>query len=130
MAIKSETYPIVLKIEPDSSLNLNTENITLDLENSDIKIYNDRGGEITSNNPGGIVDKNQLFIDNNNLLIGYLWDTNDDRFNIQNYYLFVFLVAIKYKTDPETEKTFILSYSTKKLLEASSTINISILGGV
>lgn len=134
MAIKSEIFPITLQIKPDSTLNLKSENVKINLENSDIKIYNDRGGEITDN-----LDKSKLFVDNNNLLIGYMWDTgkmNDDsRFNVQDYYLFTFLVAIDYivtedqlKSDGTTTtvvvstNTFKLSYSTKKLLEASSTM--------
>lgn len=121
MAIKSEIFPITLQVEPDSSLNLKSGNITLNLEQSNIQIYNDRGGEITIDS-----DKKQLFVDNDNLLIGYLWDTGtmeeESRFNIQDYYLFVFLVAIDYKIDDTTTKTFKLSFSTKKLLEASSTI--------
>lgn len=126
MAVKSEIFPITLKIEPDSSLNLDPTKITFNKEKSDIRIYNDRGGEITDTT-SSIKDKDRLFFDNTNLLIGYLWDTGtlnqDSRFNIQDYYLFTFLVGIDYKIDSESEPTtFILSYSTRKLLEASSMI--------
>lgn len=136
MAIKSETFPITLQIKPDSTLNLKSSSVKINLEKSNIEIYNDRGGKITTTD-----DKNRLFIDNNNLLIGYLWDTgtsNDDdsRFNVQDYYLFTFLVAIDYSvteqivsntgetTEQTTTNTFILSYSTKKLLEANTTLQL------
>ena len=121
MAIKSEVFPITLQIKPDSSLNLNSSTISINLEESSIEIYNDRGGRITVP-----ADKQQLFVDNSNLIIGYLWNTGtieeESRFNIQDYYLFTFLVAINYQIEGETSpKIFKLSYSTKKLLEASST---------
>lgn len=118
MAIKSEIYPITLKIQPNSSLNIDPANISINLENSQINIFNDRGGILTNNN-----DNSKLFKDDSNLLIGYLWDTNDTRFNIQDYFTFEFLVAIDYVTDTSqpTEKTqFKLLYTVNKLLESSN----------
>lgn len=128
MATKSEIFPIVLKLKPDSSLNLDPKNIKFNEEKSDIKIYNDRGGDITDTNET-TGDKSKLFFDNDNLLIGYLWDTGEtskeSRFNVQDYYLFVFYVGIDYEINgsPTTMK---LSFSTKKLLEAGSMIDIGI----
>lgn len=137
MAVKSEIFPITLQLKPDSSLNLKSGNVKINLEKSSIEIYNDRGGRITDTS-----DKDKLFVDNNNLIIGYLWDTGkldeDSRFNIQDYYLFTFLVAIDYivtedqiQSDGTTNtvvvstNTFILSYSTKKLLEAQAAYNVT-----
>ena len=121
-AIKSEIYPITLQIELDSSINLSdSESLSINLESSEIKIYNDRGGDITYTSPT-TGDKSNLFVDNSNLLIGYLWDTNNSRFNVQDYYLFKFLVAIDYKISDEVTKTFKLSHSTKLFLEANSTL--------
>lgn len=137
MAVKSEIFPITLQLKPDSSLNLKSGNVKINLEKSSIEIYNDRGGRITDTS-----DKDKLFVDNNNLIIGYLWDTGklneDSRFNIQDYYLFTFLVAIDYivtedqiQSDGTTStvvvstNTFILSYSTKKLLEAQAAYNVT-----
>lgn len=137
MAVKSEIFPITLQLKPDSSLNLKSGNVKINLEKSSIEIYNDRGGRITDTS-----DKDRLFVDNNNLIIGYLWDTGklneDSRFNIQDYYLFTFLVAIDYivtedqiQSDGTTStvivstNTFILSYSTKKLLEAQAAYSVT-----
>lgn len=127
MATKSEIFPITLQVKPDPSLNLDLDRIKINLEKSNIEIFNDRGGRITDDNPT-TGDKSKLFVDNDHLLIGYMWDTGkmndiDSRFGTQDYYLFTFLVAIDYDTTGSgNTKTFVLSYSTKKLLEASSVI--------
>lgn len=128
MAIKSEIYPIMLKISPSSTLGIDPSMIKIDLENSEINVYNDRGGILTIDG-----EQKKLFKDDGNLLIGYQWDTSEDRFNIQDHYTFEFLVAINYVTetidtptgglsDAEHTRQLKLFYSTTKILESNNRI--------
>lgn len=117
MAIKTEIYPIIIKIKPNTDLGISKDNISIDLEGSSVNIYNDRGGTLTVDS-----DRLRLFKDNDNLLFGYSWDTNDDRFNIQDHYLFEFLISINCVMDSTNTQNLKLLYTTTKLLESNNRI--------
>lgn len=123
MAIKGEIYPVAVAITPNSNFGINAENCEIDINESDIQIYNDRGINITTAS-----DKSQLFADNTNLIIGYNWNTQevvDNRFTIESYYTFKFIIAIKFQTAAGESQISKLLFSTMKVLEADTTAIIS-----
>lgn len=130
MAVKNEVYPILIKVKPNAATGIDESHITFDLDTCSINIYNDRGGILTEAS-----DHSKLFKDDTNHLIGYAWDTSDDRFNIQDHYTFEFLVSINYETgtglgaDPDNPsldryqvQNLRLQYTTTKLLESNNRI--------
>ena len=97
-ANKSELYPVTIKIIPNTDLKSSDFKIVVDpnasqaeLNNvSTVEIYNTRGGRLMNQSPN-------CFVDNDNLILGFLWDTTQDVYSVQEYYLFMFNAVIEYQ---------------------------------
>ena len=98
-----DKFPITIKIVPNKDLKIEEGDLSFKIadsgshnysgsEASYVKIFNSRGGMIKD------ADFN-LFVDNKNGLVGYIWDTNDTSQNltIGDSYKFEFTLFINYK---------------------------------